>query len=121
MPSRIGDLEVVNFSSLLVPKDEVATLEFSHDNDFQTFLIRFEEGSSDSKSNSLRMKGGENFLEIVFSNWTNSNGMCTPRPLEVGITDSGRPILILANVRKIGPLYTVDIQTMLGAKNESAQ
>lgn len=121
MTIKVNGNEVINFSSLLVPETESALLEFEHDGDQQRFSLNFEieepENEKEGKTRSLRFAGEENYLSLTFVNWDSPIGVSTGKPIEVGETEKGELIYILANVAKLGGLYRVDIQTMLGGTN----
>lgn len=123
MSIKISNSSIINFSSLLVPEGEHAFLEFDFDGDMQKYSLNFivEDPQSDNEERTptLRFSGEENYLSITFVNWESPLGISTGKPVLVGETEEGQNVLILANVAKIGAIYKVDIQTMIGGESSA--
>lgn len=125
MKTIVNGNEVISFASMLLPEGQQGIVEFIHEGDVQRFSIEFKTDKSliDDETNTrqLRFQGEENQLSIVFVNWDSPLGIANSEAIEVGVTDQGRPIFILAYASKAGSVYRVDLQTMVGEKHVAGE
>ena len=107
----------------MVPEGEKAVLAFDYNGDKQEFTIRFLEESSrpsEGKVSQIRFSGEDDKLNLTFVNFNSAIGMSSGKEvIEVGTSDNGETISILAYVVKSGGVYKVDIQTMSGGQNDT--
>lgn len=75
---------------------------------------------NDGGSQSLEVTGGKpNTVSIKFRNWSNPLGMALNEVQRFGTTaDNKHELLFLAAIWKVGALSRIEMQFMLGPKNE---
>jgi hypothetical protein len=111
--TRIGKYRVVGTQRLFIPKNEESWIQFPDGKDSIDVKISFEDDSNE-KSSSLRAEGKGAHLHLTLKNWKSPLGQCTASPIQIGKTDAGEPIHLMAASWMIGDMRIIEIQVLAG-------
>lgn len=101
MRIEIGEFEVKESGSVLVPEGETLTLWPFGDGHTDRLRFHFPPAATSSGSQSLEVNNSDDGPTFVLSGWSNSLGTAVTKPIQIG-TLAGRPFYILFAVHSIG-------------------
>ena len=111
---KIGARKIVHTATLIVPKNERAVVEFSVGDWHIELHIVFVTDKLDSNDGAMSIEVIDGKPHLKLSNWKNSLGTATVRPVELGRTREGEPLTFMLSHWLIGEAQKLDIQFLLG-------
>lgn len=120
---KIGDLTLLQSHTLLVPKDQVVTIELRLDEDDEDepliLSLRFEEDEvkdekKEKPKSGIDITGEGKNANIKFLNWNKPFGSSLQKPISFAESVDGNEIFIMANARTSGAIYELIIQLLKG-------
>ena len=112
---KIGDLQVLYSTILVVPMGETAEIEIPIGTWNLKIELVFEDDDGDNKKSGLRVYPIEDKARILFMNWNNSIGTATIEPATLGHINTGQNISFLAANFRIGSVNKLDFQLLINS------
>lgn len=114
---KIGNKEIVHTTSLIIPKDEEAVIDFKVGNWEIELRLLFKIEKENTKKGIISLEVTDKIPKLILTNWFNALGMATKMPIEFGTTDNGKKLYIMICHWYIGDVNKIDLQFLLGGEN----
>lgn len=117
---KIGELLLLQSHSLLIPKEQKATIELkTHEEDKPLYVVvNFDETSSSSEEKpktGLTVNGNDEDDKafVTFHNWNHPFGSALKEPVRFALSDDNADIFLMASAKSSGSVYELTIQFLI--------
>ena len=112
---KIGVRDVVHTATLIIPGGEDAWVSFELGSWHVKLNIVFLSSKKEDKS-AIAIETVEDYAKLLLTNWDNSIGTATLKPLGLATTSDGKRLSLMISHILIGKTNKLDLQFMLGGE-----